>query len=47
MEEKPARTGLAVSKIELWTAGISLLAAIVELISKAVNYDRKIRELRV
>lgn len=46
MDENP-RTGLADRKIELLVVGISLLTAIIELLSKVVNYARPIRKLRL
>ncbi len=47
MDQKPARTDLADRKIELLMVGIPLLTAIIELISKVVNYASSIPELRL
>jgi hypothetical protein len=41
------RTDLADRKIELLVLGISLLTAIIELLSKVVNYARRVPELRL
>jgi hypothetical protein len=45
MENKPAQNGLADKKMELLLVGIPLLTAIIELISKVVNYARPLRKL--
>ena len=46
MDENP-RTGLADRKIEWLVLGIPLLTAIIELLSKVVNYARRVPELRI
>lgn len=46
-ENNDPRIDLADRKIELFVAGMSLLAAIIELISKVVNYASPFSELRV
>jgi hypothetical protein len=45
MDENSKRTGLADRWYKLLLVGIPLLTAIINLVSKAVNYDRPIREL--
>ncbi len=47
MEKKPAQTDLADRTMSLLLVGIPLLTAIIELISKVVNYGRPVRELRI
>lgn len=44
MDENPKRTGLADRWIELLLVGIPLLTAIIEMVSKVVNYDRTVRK---
>jgi hypothetical protein len=46
-QQNDPRTGLAEKTYGLLLVGIPLLTAIVELISKLVNYGNYVRELRV
>jgi hypothetical protein len=45
MRKKQSRTDLADRKMELLLVGIPLVTAIIELISKVVNYGSRISEL--
>ena len=44
MDENPKRTDLADRWFALLLVGIPLLTAIIEMVSKVVNYDRPIRK---
>lgn len=44
MDENPKRIGLADRWFKLALVSIPLLTAIINLVSKVVNYDRPIRE---
>jgi len=47
MDSNPKRTGLAGRWIELLMVGIPLLTAIIELVSKVVNYACPVRKFRI
>lgn len=47
MENDPKRTDLADRWFKLLLVGVPLLTAIINLVSKVVNYARPVRELRV
>lgn len=46
MDQKPAHTDLAEKRMQLLLVGIPLLTAIIDLISKVVNYGGSLPKLR-